>query len=437
LKLEICDVPDRLRRWQWVEYLDPNGYSRLVRSLRTRVKDLGLTAPRPPIAPTMSSPSVTHDLTHREQDVLVLISRRYTDKDIAEALGITERDVSYAMGYLAAKLGARGRRRIVERARDMGLLSTEPNQPHPLPPKDKIAGSVNVESNNVTIDNDVVGRDKIIQAGTYIEHATIVQSGASAQEIKPSAPTSTDNRRVIGGIEFVRVPAGQFIMGSKADNRLAYDDEKPQHTVEIPYDYWMARYPVTKEQFSVFVAEMNYKFDQGSWMDNATHPVVSTIWLDAMNYCKWLQERLRKELDNLALRLPTEAEWEKAARGEYGNEWPWGNEFDQDKCNSSEGGKGGTTPVGAYSPQGDSPYGIADMVGNVWEWCHSLYKPYPYKPDDSRESELELGHRVLRGGASYTDKSLVRCAYRSRDNPNNRYKRSFGFRLVLSPGPRF
>jgi formylglycine-generating enzyme required for sulfatase activity len=133
-----------------------------------------------------------------------------------------------------------------------------------------------------------------------------------------------------------------------------------------------------------------------------------------------------------AFRLPSEAEWEKAARGEFGFEWPWGNEFDPNKCNSSEGGKGGTTPVGLYSSAGDSPYGCADMVGNVWEWTQSLWKNYPYDAKDGREDVKSTDTRVLRGGSFLNDRRSVRCAYRVRGGPNNRV-RYRGFRVVVSP----
>ena len=142
---------------------------------------------------------------------------------------------------------------------------------------------------------------------------------------------------------------------------------------------------------------------KSSLKGKAEHPVVQVTWQDAQAYCQWLNQAHGGELpEGWVFRLPTEAEWEKAGRGEYGQEWPWGNEFDPKKCNSSEGGANGTTPVGAYSPQGDSPYGAADMVGNVWEWTHTLYRNYPYQAKDGRKSKQGTNARVLRGGSFTT-----------------------------------
>ena len=132
-----------------------------------------------------------------------------------------------------------------------------------------------------------------------------------------------------------------------------------------------------------------------------------------MAYCQWLSEQTGKEY-----RLPTEAEWEKAARGTYGQVYAWGNDWDPANCNSKESGPGDTTPVGQYSPQGDSPYGCADMLGNVWEWTSSALKDYPYNPDDGREGE-NAEYRILRGGSWYNSKEFVRCAYRNRSLPGS------------------
>ncbi len=274
----------------------------------------------------------------------------------------------------------------------------------------------------------------------------------SSREVA-GAEMGAANRRVLGGLEFVRVPKGSFLMGSKDDNPLAYDQEKPQHTVELAYDYWIARFPVTNDQFAQFVKATQHEttvvkgFDwrhplgpESDLKGRGEHPVVQISWYDAMEYCNWLNQQLKAELGDLEIRLPTEAEWEKAARGEYGNEWPWGNEFDPAKCNSTEGGKGGITPVGTYSPQGNSPYGAVDMVGNVWEWTLSLWgkdtsEPdfkYPYDPNDGRE-DIQAGDRVLRvvrGGAWSYGRHFARGACRQYNYPDNRHD-DHGVRTVV------
>jgi formylglycine-generating enzyme required for sulfatase activity len=238
----------------------------------------------------------------------------------------------------------------------------------------------------------------------------------------------SDKLTLSNGMEFMRVPAGKFIMGS--DN--GGNNEKPQHTVDIPYDYWMARYPVTNELYNVYVVSKKIAHPVSDWEIKKDHPVVNVNWNMVMQYCHWLNNLFKTELPlGLVLRLPTEAEWEKAARGTDGRVYPWGNDFDKTKCNtgffSLFGYKG--TPVAKYSPQGDSPYGCADMVGNVREATHSLYAPYPYKVNDEREDESEIGNRVCRGGDWEDDIDIACCAFR--DYGDARVN-SRGFRVIVS-----
>jgi len=258
----------------------------------------------------------------------------------------------------------------------------------------------------------------------------------------------------------VLVPAGPFLMGSTEDDELASDDERPQHAVKLSA-YRFGRYPLTNAEYARFVEADGYAnpdywtaagwrwreekgvtqpryWEEEMW-NRPDHPVVGISWYEAVAYCRWLTEALRAAglLDEgEVVRLPTEAEWEKAARGEHARQWPWGDDFDPARANTGERGPGRTTPVGRYSPAGDSPYGAADMAGNVWEWCSSLFRDYPYDPDDGREDLEAERDRVLRGGSWSHYRDYARCAYRYWGSPYVSHD-GIGFRLVSPVGADF
>ncbi|MDO9303199.1 MAG: bifunctional serine/threonine-protein kinase/formylglycine-generating enzyme family protein, partial [Anaerolineales bacterium] len=234
------------------------------------------------------------------------------------------------------------------------------------------------------------------------------------------------------GMEFMRVSAGKFIMGRNDGD----SEESPQHVIDIPYDCWMARHPITNELYNAYVKDKGIEHPVTNWYQKKDHPVVDMTWHDAMDYCNWLTALLKVELPlGMIIRLPTEAEWEKAARGTDGRKYPWGNTFSKNKCNSEEGGKSVATPVGLYSPHGDSPYGCSDMVGNVWEWTHTrtqtLDKDYPYNVCDGREDEKNSGYRVLRGGAFLNLSDIAHCTFRFWMSPDE-LPGSCGFRVIVS-----
>jgi toxoflavin biosynthesis protein ToxD len=239
-----------------------------------------------------------------------------------------------------------------------------------------------------------------------------------------------DNHLIIGNMEFIKIPSGKLIIGSKDDNPLAFTWEKPQHTLELP-EFWMAKFPLTNEEYAASISKESHPVQ--NWGKKKNHPVVNVYRSEALQYCAWFNQKYHIELEqyHLTTKLPTEVQWEKAARGEYGNEWPWGNEFDPKRCNTAESGKGNTTPVNLY-PQGESPYGVADMVGNVWEWTLSVFKEYPYEIEKSREGKPGSNRRVVRGGSFFSDHSNARCACRLIVAPGLRNS-DIGFRVCASP----
>jgi formylglycine-generating enzyme required for sulfatase activity len=231
-------------------------------------------------------------------------------------------------------------------------------------------------------------------------------------------------------MEMLRVPAGSFWMGSHPDrDEHAQENEQPRHRVKLA-DYYIARHPVTHTQYAMFAQAMQRDFKLVEGKED--HPVVNVSWHDAAAFCTWLSQ-----LTGFQFNLPTEAEWEKAARGTDGRIYPWGDEFEAKRLNSFENGIRETTPAGKYSPEHDSPYGIADMCGNVWEWCADWYAEDEYARRAKARTVDPLGPeagmmKVLRGGAFDFNKSAVRCAYRAANSPFER-SYDYGFRVVMRP----
>lgn len=260
-------------------------------------------------------------------------------------------------------------------------------------------------------------------------------------------------------LDFVHIPASPFTMGSsRSRDSQAHEDEMPAQLLSVT-DYFIMRFPVTNAQYAQFMQETGHRAPL-FWRDGtfpngkSDHPVVGVSYYDAIAFCAWAGQ-----VTGLPIRLPTEPEWEKAARGPEPRLYSWGDEWKTNACNVSEEKLNDTSPVGRFSPQGDSPYGVADMGGNVQEWCSSLFGPYPYDPADGREAhvydlhnrdllpklletgctsipesdEASLGKSVIRGGSFRETKFQARCAYRSWAAPMHRSDDT-GFRCCYEPG---
>ncbi len=287
-------------------------------------------------------------------------------------------------------------------------------------------------------------RDQPTTTGTHDIPARLL-AGALYQASEDRAAISIDDV-----CAYVRDRPGPFWLGSGDEDDLAYSDEKPVHQMDVPYDYWLGRYPVTVAQFRAFVAASGQQpGDPDSLRGPDNHPVVWVSWREARAFCGWLAETWREEgvlPEGWTVRLPSEAEWEKGARGgleipsqpiiapiEAGlyrppkgdaptlgagaspaptvrnpyprRRYPWGDDPDPDRANYDETGLGATSAVGCF-PAGASPYGCLDMSGNVWEWCATRWQDsyQDYRDDNDPAGDAR---RVVRGGAPIVETSAA------------------------------
>ena len=310
------------------------------------------------------------------------------------------------------------------------------------------------------LDTVIRGLAAIVQGPNHdLEHELEETApGSVADHTSEQAPRSVHLRRtrphtakaspaLLLAFDWIFVPAGPFLMGSDPAVDLdALDTELPQHEALAP-GFYIARVPVTVAQFAAFVRATNYRttaevagwgwvWSETGWMlargaswqqpfapgepfeSSPLWPVTQVSWHDAQAFCEWA-----------GVSLPTEIEWEKAARGRDGRIYPWGNRPPDPTLCNCDCMTGQVNQVGKC-PQGASPYGVLDMSGNVWEWCATKWRPDYRTPPDDEASGTAM--RVVRGGSCVGDAGFVRCAARGRLNPSYR-DCSVGFRVVATP----
>ena len=312
-----------------------------------------------------------------------------------------------------------------------------------------------------------------------IDHVRAMLTQALAQTEMLPAPQRAEAGR------WQRIPVGPFSMGNDDEvDDLSYDDERPRHTQHIQHDYAISRFPITNAQFDEFVKDNGYvraefwgaAIAPGCWESGKVrdytdtlrecpenygepfnlpnHPVVGITWYEAVAFCEWMTEKLKINAKRAELKkgiaarvgvdptrewtvaLPSEAEWERAARGSDAWRYPWGQEPNPNRANYYETGIGSTSAVGCF-PNGQNPLtgcedGCEEMSGNVWEWTRSLwvknYEGYDHAEDNRIDGSEE--RRVVRGGAWSHDDSNVRAAIRNWNSPSDRdFNR--GLRVVL------
>jgi formylglycine-generating enzyme required for sulfatase activity len=245
------------------------------------------------------------------------------------------------------------------------------------------------------------------------------QSGSADQEERQPSQAALE---VYNSIDWIEIPAGEFQMGDNFNE--GYSNERPVHTVYLDR-YYVSKYEVTFGLYDKYCDATGKTKPDDEGRGRGNRPAININWSQAKAFCDWLSRETGEDIH-----LPTEAQWEKAARGTDQRRYPWGNSPpDCNRANYS-GCEGKTKPVGSC-PSGKSPYGVHDMAGNVWEWCADWYSStyYSHSPRNNPQGPSSGSYRVHRGGSWFNSASYLRCALRVINNPS--YSSDYiGFRLT-------
>jgi formylglycine-generating enzyme required for sulfatase activity len=421
LRLEDCDVPERLREWHWVNYHEPDGHANLLRALALRADELGRAKPRRgksernPPAPDTARPSANRDVSNddvrpgaRPDAHFPAPNESTVEKFKAEADRIRTDGV---------ESGARANNPF-----SSGLYS--------------YYGPVYVGGDFVHKGtSDVPEADRLVltvedPSASMMDRVAAGRRLAEIGDPRPGVGLRADG---LPDIIWCNVPAGAFAFGGDAE---AFRGGL-RKVVNLPA-FRIGKYPVTYRQFQAFIDDPD-GYQNAKWwaalharglaqhsggpgeqqFKYENHPREGTSWYDAMAFCRWLSANLGQDV-----RLPTELQWEKAARGTDGRPYPYGNEYDADKGNTYSSNVMQTSTVGAF-PGGASPCGAQDMSGNVWEWSLDEFN------SGSTASHGTSYRRVVRGGAWDAHRSYARAAARTDFSPDDR-REYVGFRLVAT-----
>lgn len=393
LRLDECQVPEAFSALQWANLYEKDSWQALLRAIRKGAERQGLPVPKG---------LVDQPVGYRRRTA---VGSRWLLAGLAAIVVAAIAIIAYAAGVI-------------------------PPRRQPPAPTMPLAGE---GGGKETV--GAVAAMPLVTKG--VTDTTLSRLGPGTTVVSPPAGLVATSMTMTSPIkmELVRVPAGEFLMGyDPSKDSIATDAVKPQHRLTLT-EFYIGKHEVTNTQFAAFVKATGH-IAPANWQNGVIragteeHPAVYVSWNDGVAFTEWLAEETGR-----AFRLCTEAEWEKVCRGASSLIYPWGDAFDTNKANTSESGTGTTTPVGKYSPSGDSPYGVSDMAGNVEEWVVDWYGGdyYESSPVENPQGPESGIYRVLRGGSFFSSQMVAQCDNRLLNGANDRYA-YLGFRVCVSPG---